>query len=64
MSHKIQITVDEELNETIKVSILPRKGNKLLNQALQDIKSNNVETLTLDEFNRQLKHLYAATRTN
>ncbi len=82
MSHKIQITVDEELNETIKVgaekmglsvssyarlvlmSILPQKGNKLLNQALKDIQSDKVETLTLDEFNHQLKKLYAAARTN
>lgn len=77
MSYKIQITVDEELNETIKarakkmglsvssyarlalMSILPRKNknNKLLDQAIKDVKSNNLETLTLAEFNRQLNHL-------
>lgn len=76
MSYKIQITVDEELNETIKVrakkmglsvssyarlalmSVLPRKkSNKLLNRAIKDIKSNNVESLTLAEFNRQIDDL-------
>lgn len=75
MSYKIQITVDEALNETIKVrakkmglsvssyarlalmSVLPRKNEKLLNQAIKDIKSNNLESLTLAEFNRQIDHL-------
>jgi hypothetical protein len=37
------------------ISVLPKKNNKLLDQALRDIKSNDVETLTLDEFNRQLE---------
>ena len=75
MSYKIQITVDEELNNTIKSSakkmglsvssytrlalmrLLARKNNKLLEQAIEDISSNNVETLTLAEFNHQLSHL-------
>jgi len=75
MSYKIQITVDEKLNKTIKVRakemglsvssyarlalmrVLPRKNNKLLDQAMRDIHSNNIETLTLAEFNRQLDAL-------
>ena len=36
------------------ISVLPRKNNKLLDQAIRDIKSNDVEALTLDEFNHQL----------
>ncbi len=36
------------------LSGLLRKKDKLLDQAIRDIKSNNVETLTLAEFNQQL----------
>lgn len=75
MSYKIQITVDEELNETIKanamkmglsvssyarlalMSLLSRKKDKLLTQAIEDIHSNNLEALTLAKFNRQLNNL-------
>ena len=75
MSYKIQITVDEELNETVKrrakqmglsvssfarlalVSVLPKKGNKILEHALADIKSKKVETLTLKQFNNQIDAL-------
>ena len=75
MSYKIQITVDEEFNETLKtrakekglsvssyarlalMSVVPRKSNKLLDQAIADIRSNNIETLPLAEFNRQLDDL-------
>ena len=75
MSYKIQITVDEKLNKTLKaqakamglsvssyarlalMSILPNKNNKLLDQALVDIRSNHIETLTLAEFNRQIDEL-------
>ena len=72
MSYKIQITVDEQLNTTIKarakamglsvssyarlalMSVVPSENNKLLDQAMGDIRSNNIDVLTLDEFNHQL----------
>jgi len=75
MNHRIQITVDDQLNQTIKarakqmglsvssyarlvlMNILPRKKGKLLDQAIDDINSNNVEGLTLAEFNQQLDEL-------
>ena len=75
MSYKIQITVDEKLNKTVKakakkmglsvssyarlalMSVLSRKNNKLLSQAMKDVRSDNVETLTLKEFNSQLDDL-------
>lgn len=75
MGYKIQITVDEKLNKTLKarakemglsvssyarlalMSIVPNKKGKLLDQAIVDIRSNNIETLTLAEFSRQLDSL-------
>ena len=39
------------------MSVLPRKNNKLLDQAIEDIRSNNVEALTLAEFNNQIDKL-------
>ena len=39
------------------MSALPRKNNKLLDQAIEDIKSNNVETLTLAKFKHQIDDL-------
>ena len=75
MSYKIQITVDEELNETIKarakqkglsvssyvrlalMSVLPQKRNKLLDQAIEDVKGHNTQSLTLAKFNQQLDSL-------
>jgi len=76
MSYKIQITVDEKLNNIIKtkakqmglsvssyarlalMTVLQRKNNKLLTQAIKDINSHDVQTLTLDEFNHQIDDLY------
>ena len=75
MSYRIKITVDEQLNETIKarakqmglsvssyvrlvlVSVLPKKGNKLLDKAIENVRDNSVESLTLAEFNHQIDHL-------
>ena len=75
MSYKIQITVDEKLNKTIKarakqlglsvssyarlalMSTLPRKNNKLLKQAIEDLNTNKIEALTLSEFNQQIDHI-------
>ncbi len=75
MSYKIQITVDEQLNNSIKksakkmglsissyarlalVSALTSKESNLLNQAIKDIHSNSVETLSLSEFNSQIDKL-------
>jgi len=75
MSYKIQITVDEKLNNTIKalakqtglsvssyarlalMNVLQQKSNNLLNRAMDDIKSNNTETLSLTEFTNQLNNL-------
>lgn len=75
MSHKIQIVVDDQFNNTIQsgankmglsVSSFARlvltnalKGGdtKLLEQAMNDIKINAVEDLSLEEFNRQLDNL-------
>ncbi len=75
MSYKIQITVDAQLNKSLKarakemglsvssysrlalLSVLPRKNNKLLDQALEDVKANHTEPLSLAEFNRQLDKL-------
>ncbi len=75
MSYKIQITVDEKLNKTLKarakkmglsvssyarlalMSVVPHKNSKLLDQAIVDIRSNNIETLTPAEFNHQLDNL-------
>ncbi len=39
------------------MSVLPQKGDKLLDKAIKDIRSNNVKTLTLAEFNHQLNKL-------
>ena len=39
------------------MSVLSNKNNKLLPQAIKDIKSNHINTLTLAEFNRQLDDL-------
>ena len=75
MSYMIQITVDEELNEAIRLraekmglsvssyarlalmSVVPYKNNKLLNQAIEDVRLNHLEALTLAEFNHQIDHL-------
>lgn len=76
MSYKIQITVDEKLNKTIKARakkmglsvssyarlalmnvVVPEKNNKLLDQAITDIRSGNIESLTLVEFNHQFDNL-------
>jgi len=76
MSYKIQITVDEQFNQTLKAKakemglsvssyarlalmrIVPHdnKNNKLLDQAIVDIKTNNIDTLTLAAFNAQLNN--------
>lgn len=75
MSHKIQITVDDELDKVIKKnahkmglsvssyarlalkSILLTKKAPLFEQAIKDIHSGQVESLTLDKFNRQIDEL-------
>jgi Arc/MetJ family transcription regulator len=72
MSHKVQITIDDELYSDIKagakrtglsissyvrlalLNVLPGKREKLLEQAIADVKANRLESLTLKEFNRQL----------
>ena len=72
MSYKVQITVDERLNKTLKakaktmglsvssyarlalMSVVAGENNKLLNQAINDIQSNDTEVLTLTDFNNQL----------
>ena len=38
-------------------SALLRKNNKLLDQAIQDLRNNETESLTLEQFNRQLEDL-------
>lgn len=76
MSHKIQITVDDQLNETIKnkanqiglsissyarlvlKNFVTKKDIKLLDQAIKDLDSKNVESLTLTEFNQQIDELW------
>ncbi len=72
VAHKIQITVDEELNNTIKarakkiglsvssyarLALVNAINYSVLDQALEDIKSHNVEALTLAEFQRQIDEL-------
>lgn len=72
MSYKIQITVDEQLNNTLKsrakemglsvssyarLALLRVVVPPVINQAIEDVKSNNTETLTLAEFNHQLDNL-------
>jgi hypothetical protein len=75
MSHKIQITVDDQLNDLIQnganssglsissyaryilKQVLTKKGTNLLNEAMQDLKTDKVELLTLDKFNRQIDGL-------
>ena len=72
MSYKIQITVDEKFNKTLKarakemglsvssyarlalMRVVPNENNKLLDQAIVDIRTNNIETLTLAAFNAQI----------
>ena len=72
MSHKIQITVNDELNNTIRelanktglsvssyarlalINVIGKQNNKLLDNAINDIESGNTETISLEEFNRQL----------
>ena len=72
MSYKIQITVDEQFNKTLKarakemglsvssyarlalMRVVPNENNKLLDQAIVDIRTNNIETLTLAAFNAQI----------
>jgi hypothetical protein len=39
------------------MSTLPNRKNKLLDQAIEDVNSKNIETLTLDEFNHRLDSL-------
>jgi hypothetical protein len=39
------------------MSALPKKSNKRLDQAISDVHSNDVETLTLTEFNRKIDRL-------
>jgi hypothetical protein len=39
------------------MSALPGGKNKLIDQAVEDVKFKNVEILTLDEFNHQLDSL-------
>ena len=75
MSHKIQIVVDDQFNNTIHsgakrmglsvssfarlilTNALQGGDTKLLEQAMNDIKINAIEDLSLDEFNRQLDNL-------
>lgn len=75
MSHKIQITVDDQLNEIIKeqakkiglsissyarlvlINFVKQKKVNLLDRAIRDIDSNNVEFLTLSEFNKKINKL-------
>lgn len=75
MSHKIQITVDDQLNELIKggaslsglsissyaryvlKNVLTKKDTAVLDEAVQDVKSNKVHVLTLEEFNKQIDNL-------
>lgn len=72
MSYKVQITVDEQLNKTLKarakamglsvssyarlalMRVVPNENTKLLDQAIGEVQANDVEALTLAEFNRQL----------
>jgi hypothetical protein len=47
------------------MSFLLQKKNKLLNQSLKDIESNDVEAMDLAEFNHQLDDLiHASDRAN
>jgi antitoxin component of RelBE/YafQ-DinJ toxin-antitoxin module len=39
------------------MTVLPRKSDTLLDQALKEIRSKDLEALTLDQFNHQLDHL-------
>jgi len=39
------------------ISALSLKNNKLLDQAIKDVSSSNVEALTLAEFNHQINNL-------
>lgn len=75
MSHKIQITVDDKLNDTIKsrakqmglsvssyarlalMSALPARPKRPLEQAIDDLHTGNIESLTLSEFNQQVDRL-------
>ena len=75
MSCKIQVTVDEKLNETLKLrakelglsvssyarsvlmSVVSCQNSRLLDQAMADIQSDNIEALSLAKFNRQLDNL-------
>jgi len=74
MSHKIQITVDDKLNDIIRASAkqmglsvssyarlalinVLKNNNSLLNQAIKDVGTNNVETVTTAKFNKQLDNL-------
>ncbi len=71
MTYKIQITVDDDLNQMIQagakkmglsVSSYARfvllhaipKQKSLIEQSMDDLANGRVETLTLEEFNRQL----------
>lgn len=71
MNHRIQIIVDDKLDKSIKLGAKKmglsvssfarlalmnglRKGN-LLEEALADLKSNQVESLAYDEFIRQIE---------
>lgn len=47
-------TLKDWLNETAQIDVIPQV-RKLLDQGIKDLNSNNVESLTLVEFNRQLE---------
>lgn len=81
MSYKIQITVDEQLNDIIKarakqmglsVSSYARlalmsaisKNDSLLQRAIRDINSNDIEAIALGEFNHQINKVQGVDGDN
>ncbi len=79
MNHRIRITMDDNLIETLKAQAAPlglsvsavsrlalpkglkqssrRRHDSLIDAALADIKADRKDTLTLDEFDRQIDAL-------
>jgi hypothetical protein len=67
MTYKIQVTVDKKMNLSVRsyarlalISTLPQENSNLLDDAISDMNSGNVETLTLSEFNHNIDNLINA----
>lgn len=75
MSHKIQVTIDNQLHQFIQqqakhmglsvssyarlalMRLLPKSHGSQLDQALDDLKHNRVDSIDIETFNKQIDNL-------